>query len=207
VAQLISTCRVAVVARDELLIRRLRDALVRDAVAVLDRAPAVGALTRAADEADAIVLAGCRTALDQRAIIRSATARYPGTPSVLVASLSTTGVRKALDAGAWGVVLERDIEPALAGTVRAVCARQVVVPCDFRREAVRAPLSHREKETLALLATGLTNREIAGRLFLAESTVKTHLASIFGKLGVASRSEAAALATDPDENLGLSVLG
>ena len=55
------------------------------------------------------------------------------------------------------------------------------------------------------MARGLTNREIADRLFLAESTVKTHVGSIFGKLGVKSRSEAAALVLDPDAKLGVGL--
>jgi DNA-binding NarL/FixJ family response regulator len=54
-------------------------------------------------------------------------------------------------------------------------------------------LSYREKEVLELAAGGLTNSQIASRLFLAESTVKTHLSSVFRRLGVSSRREAAAL--------------
>jgi len=100
-----------------------------------------------------------------------------------------------------------DIEGALAPAVRAICTGQVVVPRQSRRHVVRPALSHREKQALALVTAGLSNREIAARLYLAESTVKTHLSSIFGKLGVDSRSEAAALVLDPDEKLGMSVLG
>jgi len=52
------------------------------------------------------------------------------------------------------------------------------------------PLSEREKEILALVAEGLSNNEIAGRLFISLSTVKGHIAHIFGKLGVSSRTQA-----------------
>jgi ATP/maltotriose-dependent transcriptional regulator MalT len=51
-------------------------------------------------------------------------------------------------------------------------------------------LTGREHDVLALLADGLSNREIAGRLAISEHTVKFHLASIFGKLGASTRTEA-----------------
>ena len=54
---------------------------------------------------------------------------------------------------------------------------------------------------LALLVAGLTNRQIAARLYLAESTVKTHVTSAFSKLGVRSRKDAAAILLDPAEGL------
>jgi DNA-binding NarL/FixJ family response regulator len=57
-----------------------------------------------------------------------------------------------------------------------------------------------------LLVAGLTNRQIGSRLFLAESTVKTHLASAFGKLGVRSRKDAVALLLDPAEGLATAAL-
>jgi ATP/maltotriose-dependent transcriptional regulator MalT len=51
-------------------------------------------------------------------------------------------------------------------------------------------LTAREYDVLALLADGLSNRDIAGRLAISEHTVKFHLASIFGKLGASTRTEA-----------------
>jgi DNA-binding CsgD family transcriptional regulator len=67
--------------------------------------------------------------------------------------------------------------------------------------------SHREKEVLGLAISGHTNGEIATTLFLAESTVKSHLSSAYRKLGAASRKDAASLLLDPDEGLGEMVLG
>jgi LuxR family maltose regulon positive regulatory protein len=54
------------------------------------------------------------------------------------------------------------------------------------------PLSERELEVLQFIAEGLTNREIASRLYLALNTVKTHTRNIYGKLGVHSRTQAVA---------------
>jgi DNA-binding NarL/FixJ family response regulator len=67
-------------------------------------------------------------------------------------------------------------------------------------------LSYREKEVLELAAGGLTNSQIASRLFLAESTVKTHLSSAFRRLGVSSRREAAALMRLADNDMRRQLL-
>ena len=63
-------------------------------------------------------------------------------------------------------------------------------------EVLVEPLSEREKEVLALIVEGLSNSEIAGRLYISLSTVKGHTAHIFGKLGVRSRTQAVSRARD-----------
>jgi DNA-binding CsgD family transcriptional regulator len=68
-----------------------------------------------------------------------------------------------------------------------------------------AALSAREREVLGLVAQGLDNHQIAGRLFLAEKTVRNHITSIFGKLEVQSRAQAIVRARDA--GLGLSAPG
>jgi len=57
---------------------------------------------------------------------------------------------------------------------------------------MRDDLSERERQVLRLIAEGLTNREIAERLYLAMSTVKTHINNLYGKLGVSKRTQAVA---------------
>jgi DNA-binding NarL/FixJ family response regulator len=198
---------VALVCGDDLLVRRVRDALSADSIGLVQRTREVESLSPQVAGACAIVLAGCRAIAERQTLIRAMDERFPEVPIVVIAPKSGNGVHKSLEAGAAGLVLDSEIEPALAASIRAVCTGQIVVPQLFRRTAIRPALSHREKETLALLATGLTNRQIAARLFLAESTVKTHLSSIFGKLGVTSRSEAAALVLDPDTKLGITLPG
>jgi DNA-binding CsgD family transcriptional regulator len=74
------------------------------------------------------------------------------------------------------------------------------------RLVAKPTFSHREKEILELLVAGMTNRQIGDRLYLAESTVKTHVAAAFAKLGVRSRKDAAAILLDPAEGLAPTAL-
>lgn len=66
------------------------------------------------------------------------------------------------------------------------------------------PLSRREQEVLSLLALGLRNRAIAEKLYVGEETVKSHLKSIYRKLGVSNRGEAIATALNNPSRAGLS---
>jgi len=106
------------------------------------------------------------------------------------------GVRRALDAGADALVFDTELELTLAAAIRAVASGQTVVPRKLRASVERPTLSHREQQVIGLVRKGLTNAEIAEHLFLAESTVKSHLASVFTKFGVHSRKEAAAVFAD-----------
>jgi DNA-binding NarL/FixJ family response regulator len=116
------------------------------------------------------------------------------------------GARRAVDGGAEGVVFAEQIGTALAPTVAAALAGQTSVPAQLRASVQRPSLSFREKQILGMVVMGLTNSQIGARLFLAESTVKSHLSSSFTKLGVRSRSEAAALILDPGESLGPAIM-
>ena len=115
------------------------------------------------------------------------------------------GARLALEQWVDGFVFSDTLESTLGPTAIAVLAGQAVVPRRMRALLRRPTLSFREKQILALVVGGYTNGQIGARLFLAESTVKSHLSSAFAKLGVRSRSDAAALVLDPEESRGLGM--
>ena len=85
-------------------------------------------------------------------------------------------------------------EPAWARFCEAVGAFLSVVPSDSG--SAFAALSPREREVLALMANGLSNLEIAGRLKISEKTIRNHASNLFDKLGVRSRTQAIVFARD-----------
>jgi DNA-binding NarL/FixJ family response regulator len=129
-------------------------------------------------------------------------------PHALIVRTESDGhaVRRALEAGADGLVDAPELERALVPAVLALAVGLIAVPTTMRRQLVPPALSYRERQVLALVVEGCTNGEIARRLFLAESTVKSHLATAFSKLGVRSRRDATALILQSDDALGASVL-
>jgi DNA-binding NarL/FixJ family response regulator len=117
-------------------------------------------------------------------------------------SADRRAIRRLLDSGVDAVVLFDQLEAALTPTVAAVFAGQVVVPRELRASVNKPALSSRERQIVGMVAMGLTNHEISSRMYLAQSTVKSHLSSAYRKLGVSSRSEAAALILDRTGSLG-----
>ena len=118
-------------------------------------------------------------------------------PVVLLADArSSAAVSAALRAGIRGAILADANTQEVEAAVQAVIAGLVVVAPVFLLEPSPAgeellePLSEREREVLNLLAEGLSNKLIAHALNISEHTVKTHVASIFVKLGASSRTEA-----------------
>lgn len=104
-------------------------------------------------------------------------------------------IHRALAAGAQGYLLKDCSTAELLAAVRGVHAGAVhVAAAAASRLAERAAggpaLSPRETEVLRWIAAGKTNREIGALLFIGEGTVKTHVLSIYAKLGVGDRTEA-----------------
>jgi DNA-binding NarL/FixJ family response regulator len=131
--------------------------------------------------------------------------RGQGNPARVLVITSFTEPAKvvpAIRAGAAGY-LYKDVEPgALAQAVRAVHTGQVLLAPEvaatlLAREsagsagAAAGTLTDREREVLGELAQGRSNKEIARALVVSEKTVKTHVSSILGKLGLADRTQAA----------------
>jgi DNA-binding NarL/FixJ family response regulator len=161
------------------------------------------------DPPDAVVFVADLGRADALAALRRVRRAAPATRIVVVAATdnpTAPQARHALNAGADAFVPRRTVERSLGPAVHAVMADLVCAPREARRLVAKPTFSHREKQVLALLVDGLTNREIAGSLYLAESTVKSHLISAFAKLGVRSRKDAAALLLDPDEGLAAITL-
>ncbi len=110
----------------------------------------------------------------------------------------------AMRAGAAGFVLKRVPPPELIEAVRVVAAGEsLVFPSSTRAviERYAAPqnaelpqLTEREEDVLRQLARGLSNPEIAARLFVSVETVKSHVAAVLGKLGVRDRTQAVIMA-------------
>lgn len=120
---------------------------------------------------------------------------------VLTTYDTDTDTLPAIEAGATGYLLKDAPRDELFAAVRAAAeGRTVLSPAVASRlvRRVRAPgdepLSSREREVLALVAKGTSNRDIAKELFISEATVKTHLTHIYGKLGAKDRAAAVATA-------------
>ena len=123
----------------------------------------------------------------------------PVTRVLLISGAGWISPQAARAAGAAGFVSKDLPAQEVAAAVRDVGRGLTVFPA--RAEQPAAPLSEREREVLALMASGKTNREIADRLFLSPHTVKEHTSALYRKLQVRNRAEAVQRA----ERLGLTV--
>jgi DNA-binding NarL/FixJ family response regulator len=132
--------------------------------------------------------------------VLAALRRRPTSPKVLVLTAYNDGesIRAALDAGADGLALKTQSPQQTVDAIRLVFAGQLVFPQAARRwlqergrDGNASDLTQRERQVWALVARGLSNREIAKRLSLSDNTVKFHVQHLFHKLGVKNRTEAA----------------
>ena len=133
-------------------------------------------------------------------------------PQVLILSSSESerNVQEALTAGAKGYLLKDNDGATLASALRTVAAGQSILDPSLAGQVMNlvknrgtpsaaeklSQLSPQERRVVALLADGLTNKEIGDQLGLTEKTVKNYLATIFTKLNIGRRAQAASLFTE-----------
>jgi DNA-binding NarL/FixJ family response regulator len=170
------------------------------------------AIARAAQLRPDVMLMDVRMpVLDGLQATREITA-MPGAPKVLILTTFDLDdyVYQALRWGASGFLLKDASAQELADAVRIVAAGDALLAPGVTRRLIaefarmgapRGPsrdsldgLTERECEVLALVARGLSNAEIAGRLVVAEQTIKTHVSRILMKLGLRDRTQAVVLA-------------
>jgi DNA-binding NarL/FixJ family response regulator len=159
---------------------------------------------------DVVVMDLSMAVVDGIAATREIVRRWPNVKVVILSMHSEESrLFQALQAGATGYVLKNAAAEQVAAAVRAAASGgAVVAPAlaqkvlnEFRRMASKVgvedelgQLSEVEMQLLRLVASGMSNKEIANRLSFAESTVKNRLSVVFQKIGVADRTQAAVFA-------------
>ena len=142
--------------------------------------------------------------MDGAAATRAIRQQFPQVQVIALTSFKEGDlVKNALEAGAIGYLLKDVSAEELVEAIRAAHAGRVTLSPEAAQALVEtanqppAPgldLTEREREVLALMVDGLNNTQIAGRLTVSSSTIKSHVSNILSKLGVASRTEAVTLA-------------
>jgi NarL family two-component system response regulator LiaR len=142
--------------------------------------------------------------MDGAAATRAIRQRFPQVQVIALTSFKEGDlVKHALEAGAIGYLLKDVSADELAEAIRAAHAGRATLSPEAAQALVEtanqspAPglnLTERELEVLALMVEGLNNTQIAGRLSVSPSTIKSHVSNILSKLEVASRTEAVTLA-------------
>lgn len=124
-----------------------------------------------------------------------------GTPVLILTTFDTQGdIVAAVEAGALGYLLKdappEQVQAAVLATAQGqrTLSPELTLALMERMQRPAVNLSARELELVNLLATGATNKELAEKLFISQSTVKTHLVHIYTKLGVDNRTAAIAAA-------------
>ena len=158
----------------------------------------------AEERPDVVLMDLVMPGMDGVATTRAIRERYPDIRVIALTSFPEDRlVQDVLAAGALSYLLKNVGADELARAIRAARegrstlapeAAQVLIQRATHAPAPGHDLSPREREVLALMVQGLSNPEIADRLVVGRSTIKFHVSSILGKLGVQSRTEAVAIA-------------
>jgi DNA-binding NarL/FixJ family response regulator len=180
--------------------------LARRLLAILERDGLDAAASSPARHLDVLVVA-VESLSSGKSDIRRARDKHPSAHLVLVVGAATPAeARQLLVDDVPGLVLERQAEARLALAARAAFAGQICYPAELMPTQLRAALSIREKQILGMVVMGFSNAEIAAKLYVSQSTVKSHLYSAFATIGVRSRKEAVALILDPSAGFGIGIL-
>jgi len=199
---------VCVVADDEVARRRVCSILRRGRLTVAGNGAAVEELVSSLDAKpiDAVIVATSSEAALRDAVV-NVKSRWPVATIVgILDDVTWRGVRELLGAGVAALILAETIDTALVVGVQGALSGQLSLPAGLREHLARPRLSAREKQILGMVVMGFSNGEVATKLFISESTVKSHLATAFAKLGVRSRSEASQLILDPSSGFGTGIL-
>jgi NarL family two-component system response regulator LiaR len=142
--------------------------------------------------------------MDGAAATRAIRQQFPAVQVLALTSFKEEElVKGALEAGAIGYLLKDVSAEDLVNAIRAAHAGRATLSPEAAQALVHAAsqppapgnnLTERERVVLALMVEGLNNTQIAGRLVVSPSTIKSHVSNILSKLGVASRTEAVTLA-------------
>jgi two-component system, NarL family, response regulator DevR len=205
----VSTTRVFLLDDHEIVRRGLRDLLEAedDLVVVGEAGTADEALRRIPPTSPDVAVLDVRLPdRDGIEVCREIRSRHPDIACLMLTSFADDeALFSAIMAGASGYVLKQVKSNDLVDGVRRVARGESLLdPTVTRRVLERlrtkpeddelAGLTKQERRLLDLIAEGLTNRQIADRMFLAEKTIKNYVSNLLSKLGMSRRSEAAAYA-------------
>jgi DNA-binding NarL/FixJ family response regulator len=165
----------------------------------------IAALAAAGGPPDVALMDLLMPGMDGISATAAITQRHPEMQVVAMTSFTQADlVQGALQAGAAGYLLKDAEADEVAAAIRAACRGEVHLDPAIAKQLTRSlvtpkpqtvhALTDREREVLVLVAQGLSNQQIADSLVISERTARTHVSNILGKLGVASRTQAALLA-------------
>ena len=153
---------------------------------------------------DVILMDMALPVIDGATATRAIRQQFPQVQVIVLTSFKEGElIKNALEAGAIGYLLKDVSADELVEAIRAANAGRATLSPEAAQALVETTnqpptpgldLTEREREVLALMIEGLNNTQIAGRLTVSPSTIKSHVSNILAKLGVASRTEAVTLA-------------